>query len=90
MDLILVDEYLSRFYSGTPEKFFREYDAAIEAMLKMPEMYAVYPGTKDFRRFIVRDFLVFYKLDKANNLVSIYRILHGSQDIFERISRQMQ
>ena len=40
-----------------------------------------YEYNKEYRRSITGDFLVFYKIDEENNLVRIYRILHGKRNI---------
>ena len=81
MDLLVIDDYLSQFYPGTPGKFFRDYDKAVDSLLDMLAKYIIYPGTVDFHRLIVHDFLVFYKIDENEHIVTIHRILHGSRDI---------
>ena len=85
LDLFVIDDYLSQFYPDTPKKFFSDYDKAIETLLDMPYQYILYPGTVDFHRLIVHDFLAFYKINEDEHVITIHRILHGSQNISEKL-----
>jgi addiction module RelE/StbE family toxin len=77
-DLETIDEYLSQFYASTAAKFFEKYDRQTLLLEDNPYMGATY---KDYRRLVVFEFLVFYKVDEDSKTVSIYRVIHGSRDI---------
>jgi len=49
----------------------------------MPYLGMVY---EDFHRLIVDDYLVFYQVDEAKQSIFIARVLHGSQDIQNRLA----
>ena len=70
--------YLSQFYENTFEKFMNQLDKSVSHLEEMPHMGMIY---KDFRRLVVDDYLIFYKVDEKAQEVRIYRILHGSQNL---------
>ena len=77
-DILDIEEYLSQYYPSTPADFFAALDEKILLLRGMPEMGQTY---KNFRRIICGDYLLFYKINKADKAIEIYRILHGSRDI---------
>ena len=44
-------------------------------------MYPEYEYNKEYRKIVTNDYLIFYKIDTENNLVRVFRILHGKQNI---------
>ena len=80
-----VIEYLSQFYAGTVRKFFDEFEKCRLILAENPYTYQVYESVPAYRRAIVGDYLVFYKVfDPADNqqgVVEIHRILRGTCDI---------
>lgn len=63
---------------GLGEEFLSCVDACIQAICRMPEMYAVV--YESYRRGLVRrfPFSVFYEY--ANNTVTVYCVFHNSRD----------
>ncbi|MCL1837430.1 MAG: type II toxin-antitoxin system RelE/ParE family toxin [Treponema sp.] len=80
-DIDEICQYLSQFYPGTPGRFLDALEKNFENISNNPKMFPKYEYNKEFRRSITGDFLVFYKIDEENNLVRIYRILHGKRNI---------
>jgi len=80
-DIDEICEYLSQFYPSTPGKFLDALDKDLENVSRNPYMYPIYEYNKEYRRIVTGDYLIFYKIDKTNNLVGIYRILHGKLNI---------
>jgi addiction module RelE/StbE family toxin len=80
-DVKEIKNYLSRFYPSTPNKFVATLRVQIQSLRENPYMYATYPGYPAYRRVIVSNYLVFYKVDEENKRVEIHRVLHGSWDI---------
>ena len=73
--------YLSQFYPSTPSKFLDELEENFKNVSLNPYMYQKYEYNKDYRKIVTGDYLVFYKIDNENNLVKVYRILHGKRNI---------
>ena len=57
----------------------------IRSLSEMPERFAVYENEngrhRDFRRMIVKKYLVLYQVENANHLVTVVRVLYGGMDI---------
>ncbi|AEF84957.1 conserved plasmid protein [Treponema primitia ZAS-2] len=86
VDSIIV--YLSQFYPSTPQKFLDALERCTVNLKNNPVMYALYPDNPAFRRVVLSDYLVFYKVDEEKSLVEIYRILHGSRNLSQNIPEQ--
>ena len=76
-DLDEIAAYLSQFYESTFLKFMSALQKQIENLKTMPHIGMMH---RSFRRLVVSDYLVFYKVDDANRLVTICAILHGARD----------
>jgi addiction module RelE/StbE family toxin len=82
-DIEEICQYLSQFYPGTPGRFLDELEKTLGGLAQNPYMSAEYERNKTYRRLIVQDYLVFYKIFKPGKMVKIYRVLHGKRDIGE-------
>ena len=80
-DLKDIHTYLSQFYEGTAGRFFSALKISIENLKSNPFMAQVYTKRLPYRRLIVGDYIVLYKIDENKTLIEIHRILHGSRDI---------
>jgi len=72
-----------QFYENTYPKFISMLDRNMASIEIMPYLGMVY---EDFRRLVMDDYLVFYQVDEDKNIIFVARILHGSQDIQNRLS----
>jgi plasmid stabilization system protein ParE len=85
VDLLGIKKYLSQFYPGTTKRFINEFNERKKALEENPYMFQVHMPAPQYRRVIVGDYLVFYKVfdpvDNQIGRVEIYRILRGSSDI---------
>jgi len=81
-----IRQYLSQYYESTVRNFFSLLKNRIDSLKTNPFMAPVYPGRPSYRRLVVDDYLVFYKVDEDKKLIEIHRILHGSRDIGRYIS----
>jgi addiction module RelE/StbE family toxin len=77
--------YLSLFYPSTPEKFVAKFEQGVNVIAETPYLFPLY-GLGQYRRFIVNDYLVFYKVFETQQLVKICRIIHGSRNIPSTLS----
>jgi plasmid stabilization system protein ParE len=74
-------------YGTIPASKFRNtYKKFQTHVKKMPEMYPVCEYDPVFRTAVlIYDYILFYEIDKAANMVIIHHILHGSRNIAEII-----
>ena len=80
-DYYAISEYLANFYPSTIEKFLDELEKYTATLEDNPRAFEVYEHVPSYRRMVVMDFLVFYKIKEDDKSVEIHRILHGSRDI---------
>jgi addiction module RelE/StbE family toxin len=76
-----IKKYLSQFYPGTPKGFTNELKNCIRNLKDMPYMYQDFEYNKEYRRAVIGNYLVFYKIDDDEKIVKIYRILPGMWDL---------
>ena len=76
-----VRKYLSQYYAGTAGKFFALLKKRINILSTSPYICEQYSERPSYRKLIVKDYLVFYKVYDDQKKIEIHRILHGSRDI---------
>ena len=76
-----IREYLSQYYESTVRNFFALLKKRINSIKSNPFIAPPYLERPSYRRLVVEDYLVFYKVDEDKKLIEIHRILHGSRDI---------
>jgi len=77
-DLEDIALYLMQFYPSTLKNFSNMLEKHIFNLLDMPHMGTEYGN---YHNLVISDYLVFYKIYDEQNLIKIYRILHGARDI---------
>ena len=77
-DIADIKAYLSQFYENTFPNFMAKLERSVKKLGDMPYMGVEY---KDFRRIVVGDYLVFYRVNEPMRTVQVYRILHGAKNI---------
>jgi plasmid stabilization system protein ParE len=73
--------YLSQFYPGTVGRFLVDLEQRLDDLAVHPFMYEEYRENKAYRRMVVDNYLVFYKVFKSGKTIRVYRILHGKRNI---------
>ena len=76
-----IRQYLSQYYESTVRNFFTLLKKRTDSLKSNPYIAQTYPERPSYRRMVVDDYLVFYKVDEDKKLIEIHRILHGSRDI---------
>jgi len=76
-----IRQYLSQYYSNTVRKFLDLLRKRIGTLRDNPHLAQAYPDRPSYRRLVVENYLVFYKVNEVTGIIEIHRILHGSRDI---------
>lgn len=77
LDLEEIADYLSRFYPSTLKKFMNILEKHLSSLQDMPYIGTEYGG---YLKLVALDYLVFYKVLEEQNLIKIFRVLHGARD----------
>ena len=81
-DIIRIDDALL-VYPSKAKRIFHELDSKVADLGEMPYMWLVYQANTEYRRMILEDHLLFYKVDEDEHKVKIFRILYGKMNIPE-------
>ena len=80
-DLNDIARYLSGFYPKTANRVLKEMRAKITKLGDTPKMYEAYCPDPAYRRMVVDQYLVFYRVNDKTKVVEIHRILRGSWNL---------
>jgi len=80
-DKIEIKSYLSKFYPTTPKRFTTALKKQVSNLKENPNMYPVYLENPEYRRMIVDNYIVLYKISETVKNIEIYRILRASWDL---------
>ena len=80
-DVTEIRNYLSQFYPNTPMKFLTALKKGIENICTNPYIYPEYEDNASYRKMIILDYIVFYKVHESEMIVEIHRVLYGMRDI---------
>jgi addiction module RelE/StbE family toxin len=76
-----IKRYLSQFYPETPKRFTTALKKHISILKENPYMYPIYPENPDYRRMVVDNYIVLYKIIDDEKKIEIFRILRASWDL---------
>jgi toxin ParE1/3/4 len=76
-----IKTYLSKFYPETPHRFIASLKEHINNLKNNPYIYPEYPENTEYRRMLVGNYIVFYKINDAEKRIDIYRILRATWDL---------
>ena len=80
-DLNDIARYLSSFYPKTAGRVLKEMREKITKLGDTPKMCELYRLDSTYRRMVVDQYLVFYRINDENKAVEIHRILRGSWNL---------
>jgi len=80
-----IKKYMSQYSSTAAKRLFERVKAKVERVKENPHMYEVYWRRPQFRRIVVGDYVVFYRIVESENVVEVHHILHGMMDIEQRL-----
>ena len=84
LDIIGIDDALTG-YPNKAKHLFQELERKIIDLEDNPYMWPVYQAKPEYRRMILEDHLLFYKVDEDEQKVKIYRILYAKMNIPEHL-----
>lgn len=76
-----IARYLSGFYPKTSNRVLKEMREKITKLGDTPNMCEIYRLDPTYRRMIVDQYLVFYRVNDKAKVVEIHRILRGSWNL---------
>ena len=80
-DLNEIARYLSGFYPNTASRVLKELREKITKLGATPKMCEVYRLDPAYRRLVVDQYLVFYRVNDENKIVEIHRVLRGAWNL---------
>ena len=80
-DLNDIARYLSGFYPKTASRVLKELREKITKLGDTPKMCEVYRLDPAYRRMVVDQYLVFYRVNDENKIVEIHRVLRGAWNL---------
>jgi len=83
-DIIRIDDALTD-YPNKAKRIFLEMESKVADIEEMPFMWPAYQAKPEYRRMILEDHLLFYKVDEGELEIKIYRILYDKMDILEHL-----
>lgn len=76
-----IKRHLNQFSSTAFRRLFTKIKRNMVLVKENPEIYEVYNRRQQFRRMVVGDYLVFYRVNEAEKIIEVHRMLHGAMDI---------
>jgi plasmid stabilization system protein ParE len=73
--------HLNQYSTRAAGRLFAKIKRNMEYVKKNPYIYEAYERRPDFRRMVVEDYLVFYRVNEKDKIIEVHHILHGMIDI---------
>ena len=80
-DLNDIARYLSGFYPKTASRVLKELREKITKLGDTPKMCEVYHLAPAYRRMVVDQYLVFYRVNDEIKTVEVHRVLRGTWNL---------
>lgn len=86
-DMVDIADYISRTLANpqAASRLAEELVKAIDTLTKLPHSHPVYfpirPLQHEYRKLIVRNYLVLYRVDEEARAVTITRVIYAKRDI---------
>ena len=84
-DVKEIKNYLEQFYPSTPQKFMEEWKKHVELIKINPRLHEVYESNPTYRKMVILNYVVFYRIKEKEKIILLYRVLHGKQNIVRHI-----
>lgn len=80
-DLNDIARYLSNFHPKTASRVLKEMREKITKLSDAPKMCEIYRFDPIYRKLVVDQYVVFYRINEDTKVVEIHRILRGSWNL---------
>jgi len=80
-DLREIRAHLSRFYPQTAARFLDALEKKTATLADAPYAFPEYEHRPAYRKLVVSEYVLLYKVDDEHQIVAIHRILHGARNI---------
>jgi len=80
-----IKAYLDQYSPVAAKRLFGKIKSNMELVKDNPYMYEAYDRRPQFRRMVVEDYLVFYKINEEEKIIEIHHIFHGMINIEQRL-----
>jgi plasmid stabilization system protein ParE len=81
----MIISYLNQYSMTAANRLFEKIKSNMEYVKENPYLYEIYERRPQFRRMVVGDYLVFYKINEEEKTVEIHHIFHGRMDIEQHL-----
>ena len=75
-----IKQYLSQYSATAAKRLFEKIKNNMELVKENPYMYETFKAQPQFRRMVIDDFLLFYKVIEENKVIEVHHILYGKID----------
>jgi len=76
-----IKAYLDQYSATAAKRLFDTIKKKMDHVKENPFIYEAYERRPQFRRMVVDDYLLFYKVIEKDSLIEVHHILHGMMDI---------
>ena len=76
-----IKAYLGQYSTTATKRLFDKVKVKMELVKANPYMYESYKRRPKFRRIVVEDYLVFYKVIEESKTIEVHHIFHGMIDV---------
>ncbi|MCL2663391.1 MAG: type II toxin-antitoxin system RelE/ParE family toxin [Oscillospiraceae bacterium] len=80
-DREVIKIYLNQYSTKAAGRLFAKIKRNMEYVKNNPYIYEAYERRPEFRRMVVEDYLVFYRVNEKDKIIEVHHILHGMIDI---------
>jgi addiction module RelE/StbE family toxin len=80
-----IKSYLNQYSLTAARRLFDKIKANMEYVKENPHMYETYERKPQFRRMVIEDYLLFYKVNENDKTVEVHHILHGMMNIEQNL-----
>jgi len=86
-DREIIRAYLGQYSVTAAKRLFGMIKTKMDHVKENPYIYEAYERRPQFRRMVVEDYLLFYKVNEEDSIIEVHHILHGMMDIEQHLVR---
>ena len=86
-DVTAFAEFLDK-YPRKARRILKKLDRILERLPDLPKLHPIYEDYPEFRKIVIEDYLVFYKIIDGKKLIEVHRLLYGGMDIRKQLGSE--